>query len=633
MLNAMRKQASSLSVKILLGALIVSFAVWGIGDVFLGGHGGATVAEVGNLEVDVDDVNREFEQNYQQFNRSLGGAIDRQSAISFGLLDQAVQSQIAERLVDQHSLDLGLGVADDEIRAVIQRDPTFGGPGRFNRQSMEFVLRQQGLTETDLIGMVRDDIRRHTVLSAMTRTQPVSTTLTKQLSEFRNQERLGSVLLVDANSMPVDEPDDDMLAAYLSENQADYEAPEFRSGVAISLEPEDLVAEIAVDDNELQAMYERRSAEFTTPEQRELSQLLAPDLATAEEVAAALQAGGTIAAVSEEFAAKGVSYSSIGPVRQTDLPAAIGEAAFGMTAEAISAPVESDFGFHIFKPIEINEGSQVPFAEVREELAREVALRQAQNQLPDLAARLDDEIAAGETLETAAETLQLTLLAIPLTSGDGQTMDDSVSTVRGDMLAAMFGAEVGEVSLLEESASGGYFMYRVDTIEPARPLSLEEAIERLTAEWTVDQRQQASAKLAQRLADQASEGRQFETLIEALPPVEADAVELLTTQALKRNDSGAEQGLSRAVVAALFAHEPSQAAAQAVEVPLGMAVVRTDEVISAEGDVDLAAIEAEIARSRQTETLSEYESYLRQIYPVSVNPQALQSFYQDEAGY
>ena len=48
MLDSLRKQTGSWIVKAFLGVLILSFAVWGIGDIFRG-PSDATVATVGDV--------------------------------------------------------------------------------------------------------------------------------------------------------------------------------------------------------------------------------------------------------------------------------------------------------------------------------------------------------------------------------------------------------------------------------------------------------------------------------------------------------------------------------------------------------------------------------------------------------
>ena len=47
MLQTLRKSVGSFVIKILFGLLVLSFAVWGIGDTFFFGGASNTVAEVG----------------------------------------------------------------------------------------------------------------------------------------------------------------------------------------------------------------------------------------------------------------------------------------------------------------------------------------------------------------------------------------------------------------------------------------------------------------------------------------------------------------------------------------------------------------------------------------------------------
>jgi peptidyl-prolyl cis-trans isomerase D len=57
MLNALRKQAGSWVVKALLLILVLSFAIWGVGDIFYGNPQQATVAEVGDAEITANELN------------------------------------------------------------------------------------------------------------------------------------------------------------------------------------------------------------------------------------------------------------------------------------------------------------------------------------------------------------------------------------------------------------------------------------------------------------------------------------------------------------------------------------------------------------------------------------------------
>ena len=622
MLDAMRKRASSWLVRVLLGVLIVSFAIWGIGDIFLGSSSSGVVAEVGDLEVDVRDVDRAFEDRLAQLRQSLGGAIDRQQAMAFGLLNQAVQSQVAERLVDMHGRELDIGVADEQIRQAIQSDPLFRGAGGYDRGRLDIFLRSQGISEARLIDETREQIRRRSLLLAMTGLDEVPATLGRELHEFRNQQRRATALIVDNRSVEVEDPDEPTLQAYLEANQDRYQAPDYRRGVVVGLEPDDLVDEIAVDDARLRETYEQRRAGLTRPERRKLAQLLAPDEATAMRLAEKIDGGASLADVAEEAAADGVSYSTIGPVSRADLPDALAEAAFALSEDAVSAPVQSDFGFHLFRLIEVEEGSVVPFEDASAEIEAELKRRDAANQLPDLAARLDDEIAAGESLEVAAESLGLELTAVDPIDAQGRRKDGGGTIdLAPAILRAFFGGETGDTSLLEETEAG-YFMYRVDEVEAARPLSLDEARERLVADWREEQQAAAGKTLADELLGRASEGATFRALADERP----DSVRVEESGPMLRTEGGGTAVLGREAVQKLFDTDQGRLADETVEVAGGWAVLRNEEIIDAEPPEDLDELSFELSQQMQGDLLVEYEGSLRLQYPVSINERALSVF-------
>ena len=94
------RQAGSWVVKVLLLLLVVSFAIWGIGDVFFGGVQNPTVAKVGSSEISASELAEAFNRSLNNLQRRLGSSIDREQAIQLGLMQQALQDLIGRRLVD-----------------------------------------------------------------------------------------------------------------------------------------------------------------------------------------------------------------------------------------------------------------------------------------------------------------------------------------------------------------------------------------------------------------------------------------------------------------------------------------------------------------------------------------------------
>src|SRR5258708_32632429 len=78
MLRGLRKASSNwlgrAVMGIVLGLIAVSFAIWGIGDIFRG-FGRSTVAKVGSTETTIDQFRQIYNDRLQQLSRQIGRPI------------------------------------------------------------------------------------------------------------------------------------------------------------------------------------------------------------------------------------------------------------------------------------------------------------------------------------------------------------------------------------------------------------------------------------------------------------------------------------------------------------------------------------------------------------------------------
>lgn len=622
MLDSLRRHATGWVAKLLFAILILSFAVWGIGDVFLGSTGGNRLAEVAGSTITNEEVTDEFDRQFRQMQEQFGQQLDRQAAVSLGVLNQALQTAIARRLVDAHARDLDLVVADETLAQRIRQDPNFQSQGGFDRARFDLFLRSIGMSEQDYIASLRNDLVRGRLIDALAGPVAAPETLARKLVEHREERRRGTALLVEAAGVTVEDPSEEALAAYLKENEQAYSAPEYRDLTLLVLGPEDLVEEIEVSDADVRAAYDSRIDSYRKLEQRRIEQLLAADEAVIRRAAEMVAGGQSFEATAAAMKADGVERSEVGPLARGDLPASLDEAAWGLAEGAVSAPVQSAFGWHLLRASSIEPEETQPFEAVRDELRRELALERAGNELPDLATRLDDEIAAGTPLDEAGAKLGLEVLKLQGVDRSGHNAAQerlAADRLTGEILNAAFTATEGETSLLEQTPDGRYYMVRVDKVEPSRPRTVEEVRNELVTAWKEDERKKRAKVRAEELRTQATSPAALQDLAGR-----EQGVRLIPIGPVTRTDPGQIEGLDANAVTALFATEAGSVAAEPVDVPGGWALVATEEVLPAQVDQTLVdATETAVVSSLQNELIAGYEAALRQRYPVSVDQAAL----------
>jgi peptidyl-prolyl cis-trans isomerase D len=628
MLDAMRKRASSWFVRALLLVLIASFAVWGIGDLFLGRQDTQIAATVGDIEVPLREVDRAFENDRQLLQEQFGTTITREQAASMGLLNRALQNVVARALVDQHRRDLGLGVSDAEVAAAIRQDPFFQSAGSFDRFRFDGFLRSAGLSEAQFVESMRRDIGRNRVLDTFSGLVEAPASLTERLGAYRGERRAATVLVVPRADMAVGEPDEAALRALLEAEAERFTAPEFRDVSLVTLTTDDLLDEIEIDEARLRSEYAARRDFYTRDERRRVGQLLASDQAVIEAARTALDEGAVFADLATEMAAEGLAYSTLGPTTAADLPPEFADAIFALDEGAVSQPVESLFGWHLFRVIEIEPEDVQPFEAVRDDIRRDLALDLAIDQLPRLAAGLDDGIAAGQSLEEAAAAVGLEVTELDAVDAqgrgpDGQLLRDGPSA---DILADVFRAPVGETSLLEETPAGQFYIFRVNSVqEPARrPL---EAVRDEVAElWRTREQDRAAAERIEQIMADARAGR----TLEAIAAERGGEVILRTTEPVTRSASGADVGLTPEAVAAMFRTRAGELVREPVATREGKAILRTDRVIVPEA-AETAAIAEQVQAAMRNDLLVQYENALRNRYPVEVNNAAIATLFPTDA--
>lgn len=618
MLNALRKRAGSWVVKVLLMLLVVSFAIWGIGDVFFGGLNNPAVAKVGESEITADELANAFNQSLRNLQQRIGTQIDRQQAIQLGVMQQSLQDLITRRLVDLRATDMGLTVTDATLRQLITADPVFQVAGRFDRTRFEQLLYSSGLTEEGYLASLRQDVMRGTLTNGVSGAAVVPQALVDAIYRYRNEKRRGRYVVIEtASTTDVPEPTDEDLQAFHDANQGRFTAPEYRAITLITLEPDDLIGEIEVTEDRIATEYQDRIERYRTPERRTVEQLLALDRETIDAAARRVEEGEGLAEVAETMTDQGVSFDDLGSVTRNDLPGELGAAAFALSEGEIGAPVQSPFGWHLFRVSAIEPEKIVPLDELHGELAEELALTEARDRLPGFANQLDDELAAGVPLSEAAAAVGLAAKTMAAVDRNGR--DASGAQVDGlptwpELLEVAFATPAGEVSLLEETVEGSYFVVGVDSVTAPRVRPVEEVRDALAAAWQADRRRALTQERAQALLARADEVASLDQLAGDLTIIEIPPI--------TRDDRGNDQGLTPAIVQALFTAEPDAVADEVVATPTGFAIVAADLVIEADptGDPDaIAQLRSQLEAETRSDLLVQFEAALRRDYPVEID--------------
>jgi peptidyl-prolyl cis-trans isomerase D len=481
---------------IVLGLIIVSFAIWGIGDIFRG-FGAGDLAKVGRTEISIDAYRNAYQAELQRLQRATRRAVTNDDARMLGIDQQVLQRLLGNAALDQETRALGLGLDDEELARQIAREPMFRGVGgQFDRRRFESILRDNGLTERTYITEQRSQALRGEVVDALTHGLDVPLAMLAAIHQFQTESRaIDYVVLPTALAGAVPEPTEAELQKFFDERQELYRVPESRSFVTVSVTPESLAKPESVADADAQKRYEEVEEErFRTPERRAVEQILFPDEASAR------AAGKTFDQLLAErnLTPKDASLGTL--ARNGFADKTVAEAAFALPLGGVSAPIVTPFGTVLVRITEIVPSTTKPYAEVAAELKREIAVQRARAEVGRIRDTIEDRRADGKTLAEATQELGLELREVAAIDPLGNDMEGKpVAGIATDasLRKAVFASDVGVDNETLRTRDGGYQWFEVVRVTPARQKGFDEVKPEVEKAWRDDEiAERLSAKAA-----------------------------------------------------------------------------------------------------------------------------------------
>jgi peptidyl-prolyl cis-trans isomerase D len=622
MLSAMRGWLNSWVAKILFGLLILSFAVWGIGDFVGGGSVPNAVATVGGRDVPLAEATEAYRRELTALQRNFGASFEPTAPLRQRIAEDAVNRLVTLTAIAAEAEARGVVVTDEALREVVFNAQPFRGlDGRFSRVAFESFLRNAGLTEARFLDLLRGDVARQQVLSAVRAGAAAPLALATPIYAFQNEAREAHVVempFIAAAAPP--EPGEDTLRRFWENEQALFTAPEYRGFSLLTLTLDDVARDITPTEAQLREAYAARAAEFITAEAREIDQVLVSDEAAARALADAWRAGLDEAALIERATASGGSVVALGSLTAADLPdPGLAAAAFAASPGTVTEPVQTGFGWHVLRIGAVTPGTTRSFAEVRETLSAEVAREIAAERIYSIANRVEDSLAEGISLAEVARRHGLGLREIAAIDRGGRGPDGapiSLSPDGAQVLDTVFAAETRTTSRLVEAEGANFFAVRVETVTPPTVRPFETVRDAVKSAWEQAERRRAMETSAGAMLAAIQGGQGFEA---------AAALQGWTPRRIGpflRSARGAGAP-SAPVLAAIFGLKPGEATM--VEANNAFIVLAVASVtVPAPTEDRLAALRANLAAGMADDLEAQFAQFIQRRADASINPRAIQ---------
>ncbi|MEI4928792.1 peptidylprolyl isomerase [Aeromonas caviae] len=427
MLDKLREGAQGKVAKVILGLIILSFALAGVGS-YLNGPARTAPATVNGNDISAPALENAYRNERARMESQMGEAFNQLAAnpdymkqFRRGVLDRLID----QALIDDKARSLGLRVSDEQIKQAIVAMPEFAENGKFSNDRYLQLIRRAGMTPEMFRDSLRQDMVRQQLMGAVLGSEFALKGEAEQLDRLYNQTRdLRLIRLAASAYVDGIEVSDAEVEQFYKANSARFMNDETVKVDYLLLDAANLGKNIKVTEQDAQDYYDQHQDLFQRPERRQVAHILIPfgkDEKAAEQKAEAVlakaKAGDDFAALAKADSSDTFSAKKGGELDWFEkgvMDPAFEKAAFALAkAGDLSAVVKSPFGFHIIKLLGVEPAKTKPFVDVMSDTIARLQSEKAKEQFfAEQQKMADSSFENPDSLDLTAEAMGLQVQSI-----------------------------------------------------------------------------------------------------------------------------------------------------------------------------------------------------------------------------
>jgi peptidyl-prolyl cis-trans isomerase D len=239
MFNKIKENISKIFMTVLLSFLILSFAIWGIGDILRSKYDDS-VAEVGSSKISKRELDEQTNAQLSRMQAAFGGK-EVPAEIKDAIQSQVLKQLIYSRLMQIEVKNLGLIFDNKDFAKEILDNQYMQKDGKFDKDKFSQYLRSQGINEEDFFNQQNNLSGKMAVENVVTLFPAVSDVQVRKFNEGENQRRTIEYIKIPKDFITTtDNPNDSDLLSFYENRKKEFEAQEYRNLTFITISEKDV---------------------------------------------------------------------------------------------------------------------------------------------------------------------------------------------------------------------------------------------------------------------------------------------------------------------------------------------------------------------------------------------------------
>lgn len=539
--------------KVLIVIFALPFALFGVSSIFQSTGKQNYVAKVNGVKIEQYQLQNAVELRRQSLQQRFGENIPETMLDPEFLKPSVLDGLIDRELLIQSADDNNLQYSLDEIKLLIAKEPAFHEDGKFSSSRYEEILRRAGILPHTYPEEFRKDLVSNQIREGYAATTFVTDKELQAVKLLNNQTRDFKYVSIEPSLVKKKiTVEDDELEEFYQQHQSEFEILEEVVIEYLELSKDQFVDKDSITEAELEKRFAEKTLQLESEQERQASHILieinderSKDEAKSQinELYKQLQAGADFAKLAEEHSDDTGSAEKGGDLGLAGKGIYVPEfeqALYELKIGEISAPVLTEFGYHIIKLTNI--APELPgFDDLKEELINELALEKAEQPYLDSLEELRNLAYESADLVEAATLLNKEIQVSEFFNRNG----GAGLTANQDVLKVAFSDELlveGRNSDVLELKEGHALVFRVKEHKPTSVKPLADVLDLVKERVLAEKSKQKVLQLGEELLAALQSGRDLKEQFASYE------LEWKQEQNIKRNAAG----MPREIVTEVF---------------------------------------------------------------------------------
>ena len=406
MLDIVRNLVSSIFGKILLGLMVLSFALWGVGDILSSGNS-KLAAKVGNQKISLEEFYNKFGRKIQELNLSTGSQMTIQEAHNQNIDKFIINDLVYEKMILEFANKNKIYLTDNILKKTIKSLPQFiGTDGKFSEQLYKNSIKRNFSSEEEFLNELTFVHINSLLFENFKSGNVTNQKIIDMLYEYEGQERNVEYFIFGNENILVKTSESE-LDKYYNENKSRYLTEEKRTIEYLTFNLNDYKKLTSISSDDVLKYYTENKNMFFEEEKRSIELARFPNEDEAKNFYEIWLLNNS-KKIEEYTQENKITVSEIDDLTKESFETNVTNEIFKLEKNSISSPIKiGDAGFYVVKVINISPEIQKKFETVKQDIVEEMSYNEAYD-LYDQALNFADELLlSGYELDDVAENLDL----------------------------------------------------------------------------------------------------------------------------------------------------------------------------------------------------------------------------------